>query len=294
VTVALGDLIVADGQVQWGGFLLGDNDLTWTDGITGWDDLPGVDSGNVARPGQPGSWPGQKLPQERIVTWSGVWTPDPATDTGTDLVALRQATTILDGTDEQPLVVRTLGETMVAYGAVTNRALPNDALYSYRGGTLALQWTCADPRRYSIAENVASLSLTVAVGGGLTYPLVYPLDYGPAPVSTSSTTATNAGDAASWPLIAFMGPIVRPSMYNAATGALLEYALTLTSTDVLVIDCRAGTVLLNGVDRAYTRTEACTPVASFLLVKGDNPLTLRAQSWGAGNSASVTWRSATL
>jgi hypothetical protein len=43
----------------------------------------------------------------------------------------------------------------------------------------ALQWKCPDPLRYGVAQAPVSTG-SAHVGGGLVYPLVYPLTYGTA------------------------------------------------------------------------------------------------------------------
>src|SRR4051794_40320373 len=49
--VAAGDLITVDGQIEWGGVLLGSGTAyRWSgddDALTGWEDTPSLDRGNV-------------------------------------------------------------------------------------------------------------------------------------------------------------------------------------------------------------------------------------------------------
>lgn len=292
----VGELINGDGQVQWGGMVLGDGVATFMDdedGLVGWEDLPSIRSGNVARPAQHGSWPGRQFASDRVVTWSGSLAP--RSDMQSHVIAMRAATSITSDGQEQPLVVRTLGETLVAWGQVTNRSLPVNRRYARGDARLVVQWTCTDPRRYSLTEENEAAELPVGDStGGLVYPLVYPLDYGPE-ISSSSLTAVNQLDTDTPPRLMWTGPLERPGAVNTRLGRLIEFDLILADTDTLIVDCRDGTVLLNAVaDRLYTRTSASVPLELFVLAKGENEIALRAQSWGAGNRLDCWWRHATL
>jgi hypothetical protein len=289
---APGDLITADGQIEWAGLVLGTgSDYVW-DSLDGWEDLPGVDSGNVARPAAHGSWSGAKFAQERTVTFSGFVV---SADVLAQVRALRRATQVTGTSAEAPLVVRTAGETLLAYGAITGRAVPLPVTATSEV-PVTLQWVCSDPRRYSLVEKSVSLSLSTPPVTGLVYPLVYPLDYGAEDtLPGSSATATNDLDAATPPVVVFAGPITRPRLTNATTGIVLEFDITLDAADTLTVDCAAGTVLLNrAANRLYTATPVCSPLANFVIWPGDTDLELSARDFGPGNTATVTWRDATL
>ncbi len=295
LSLTTGDLIVGDGQVQWGNLLLG-ADPYFTEEIAGWEDLPGIDSGNVARPATHGSWPGRFLGQERVVTWTGWNVPiDRRESLQASVRWVRSNTTITNDPTEYPLVVRTLGETLMCWGKVSNRAVATDIAYGAGGARTAIQWTCSDPRRYELDEQLVMLTLDDPPGAGLSWPLTYPLVWGPEATTTSSAVLVNSMDAPTPPTITITGPLDTPLVVNQTTGRQLEFALVLTETDVLTIDCRQGTVLLNGVsDRLYTRTARSGPVAGFELQGGDNVLALRSVAYSPGNTAVIRWRSATF
>jgi len=292
-----GSLITGDGQVEWNGMLFGDGVLTYIsgdsgEGIAGWEDLPGQDSGDVAKTADHGYWPGDSYASERVVTWVGHWRPPAAgSDDGSALRALRSATTI-NGTP-QPLIVRLLGETLMAYGKVTSRVLPSDGPYGVRAGKLSIEWTCADPRRYSMNVESAAIAIPVDTPSGLTYPLVYPLNYGTA-YAPPTATVTNAMDANAPVKMTWTGPMTNPIMVNLTTGAWLGFAVDLALGDTFAIDTSAQTVTLNGVDRRFTRMPGSTPLAAFTLAEGDNDIEMRASAWSPGNEALITFRSTTF
>jgi hypothetical protein len=286
-----GELVVADGQIEYGGVLFGKGTPYRWKQLDGWEDLPDISTGNAARPGTHGAWPGRALAGERVVTWQGRIKAPPGQFSAA-VRALRAATWI---GDEQELVIRALDETLLAYGRVTRRIIPQDLEYRVGSGSFSIQWTCSDPLRYSLTEQHAQASIPVTTGAGLVYPLVYPLDYGPDPTVSSTVTVVNELGTDTPPRLVVKGPLEGPLIANLATNVQLEYDITLAEVDTLTIDCRTGEVLLNGgADRLYTNTAASVPPEMFTFAKGPNPIALRALNWQAGNRLDIYWRDATL
>lgn len=289
-----GDLIVRDDQIEFSGLLLGAETPYRYTALTGWEDLPGVDLGDVDKPEQHGSWPGEPFAGERTITMDGfVCVPGDYAGLGTALAALRAVTSIPSAV-EQSLIVQRFGTKLLCFARISNRSISADQLARVGYAKLALQWTATDPRRYSVDEHTMHCEIVSPSGTGLVYPLVYPLVYGP-DIVAASVVCTNAYEADSPPRLVVTGPVTTPLVANVSTGVTLEYGVSLASSaDQLVIDVRAGTVLLNGVDRAYTRTANSGPLADFLLAAGDNDLEFRASSSAAGNALDVYWRDATV
>jgi hypothetical protein len=296
--VAAGDLITADGQIEWGGVLLGSGTpYRWSgddDALTGWEDTPGLDRGNVARPARHGSWAGRNYSQERIITWKSIVSTPVLADFGPAVTALRRATPIVDDDFDSPLVIRTKGgETHLVYGRINNRALPNNKYAGIGRGKATLQWTCADPLRYSVTEHSAAIPQPTA-GSGLTYPLTYPLDYGTAGES-GSRIVTNAGDARAFPTIAIAGPCATPSVTLVGSGLTIELDLAIAASETVLIDTNAGTVTLAGADRLFALTGRAVPPELFQLPPdADSEIAFRAATFYGGASATITWRDAYL
>ncbi|MFG2330579.1 phage distal tail protein [Streptomyces sp. NPDC048604] len=290
-----GSLIDRDGQIQWAGLLLGPGTPYEIDrqGVTGWADLPGLDSADAARPTGHGAWPGARWAQPRTVT-AGVWLlpgAGPAA-AGELLDAFVRATHAEDA--EQWLAVRMHGRTTAVRARITQRALPTDRGFVTGGAARAtVQWTATDPHRYALREELLSLSLP-QYGSGLRYPLDYPLDYG-APAATGSGVAVNGGSAATSPRVVFTGPVTRPRLVNHTTGRALEYNLALAAGDRLVVDTVEGTVLLDDrASRLYTALPGSSPEQSFVLLPGENRIDFRAPEGTSAASAQLSWRSAHL
>lgn len=289
----MSELIVSDGQVQYNGYLLGDNENTFMVSISGWDDIPGVDSANSLRPSAHGGWSGHKYSGQRIITWEGRFAPLPEAWV-TESQALREALTLPGGTAELPIYVRMRDEILIAYGALIARAMPGDYNYSNYGARLTLQFECSDPRRYYLNEQESPIGLVVPADQGLQYPLVYPLDYGD-PLTPSTAVLVNEGNIETPVVISIEGPIESPSIVNQSTGRRLDFDISLTENDTLVVDTQKGSVVLNGTaDRIYTRSLSSSPILSFNLVPGDNSMRILADDWETGAVVRFNWRSAVI
>ena len=289
-----GSLITRDGQVQWGGLLIGPGTPFRIDrqGVTGWADLPGLDSTDANRPTAHGAWPGARWAQPRTVSAS-VWVlPDSSADPGASLDAFVRATSADD--TEQWLAVRVHGRTTAVQARIAQRVVPNDGIYATSGVAKAsVQWIAADPRRYDTEQRSTSIGLPQA-GAGFSYPVLYPLDYGDLP-EMGSAVAVNGGNTDTSPQVVFTGPVTRPRLINHATGRTLEYDLKLAAGDQLIVDTTEGTVLLGGsASRLHTATTGSSPEQSFVLRPGDNQLDFRALEGGDTADVQVTWRSALL
>ncbi|MET9429806.1 hypothetical protein [Streptomyces sp. NPDC003036] len=299
--MAPGDKVTRPGHVQFGDeLLLGpDTPYRWRS-LSGWEELPALDSGSVNRADGHGSYPGRLLAQARTVTLDDVIVRAPSGTIGAVVRALNAATALNDA--EQPLVIW-LDERgpLLSFARVVRRAIPVGN--GYRLGTItgaALQWEASDPRRHSLIEQQATTSLPSPEPGldwnsnpgpeGLTYPLMFGN-----PGSTGTLLAVNDGDAPSHPLVAIRGPVSRPSLTNLRTGEVIEYDIDLAADDELFVDTRDGTVTLNRTaSRLYTATARSMPEQLFALAPGMTSLVFRSApgSTDPRASASIRWRSA--
>lgn len=288
-----GSLITGDGQLEYNDYVLGDDVTTFMESITGWEDLPPVSSANTLRPASHGAWVGRKLLGQRVITWSGRFAAE-RTSWNDEIKRLKDAFTPPSGTEELTIVVRTRDEMLMAFGTVVNRSIPVDYSYGYYGAKLSIQFECSDPRLYSLVENNEFISLPSDIVDGLDYPLVYPLDYGVV-IEPNSLIINNAGSAPTPVELNFLGPVTNPVLINQTTGETLGFDIVLTESDILTVDTRKGTVLLNETaDRLYTRTLLSSPILGFDLISGDNELQVIADEWDTGAGVEVIYRDATF
>lgn len=289
-----GELITADGQLEFNGYLLGDDETTYTVSITGWEDLPAVDSSNTLKPSSHGAWVGKKLVGQRIITWTGRFAPEETDDWSALLQDLKSSFTVPMGTEELEIVIQTRNEQKSVFGAVTARAIPMDYAYSYYGANVTIQFECSDPRKYDLGTHTVFISMPSDTDDGLDYPLVYPLDYGVAMLQ-SDLIVTNVGDAPTPVILNFSGPATNPTLVNTTTGQQLTFNIVLTGSDVLTVNTRTGTVLLNGsADRLYTRDITSSPILGFFIQPGQNEMHVFAEEWSTGAGVEIVYRDAYL
>lgn len=288
-----GALITGDGQLEYNSYVLGDDVNTFMESITGWDDLPPVDSANTLRPASHGAWVGRKLMGQRVITWTGRFAP--MREFWIDEIKrLKEAFTPPQGTEELTIVVRTRSDTLMAFGTVSGRQIPGDYSYGFYGARLSLQFECSDPRLYSLGESIEFITLPPEVTDGLEYPLEYPLEYG-VEVEPNSRIVNNQGSAPTPVILNFIGPVTNPVLINQTTNERLGFEIILAADDTLTIDTRKGTVLLNGTaDRLYTRTLLSSPILGFDLIPGVNDLQIIADDWEDGSGVEVIYRDATF
>ncbi|MEU3613115.1 hypothetical protein ABZ725_12520 [Streptomyces sp. NPDC006872] len=287
--MAAGDQVTRPGHVQYGELLLGPGTPYGWRSIGGWEELPALDSGTVTRSDGHGAFPGRLLAQARTITLDGLLVRAPRATIGAVVATLNAGTVPVE--DERPLVVW-LDERgpLLAYARATRRAIP--AGLGYRLGTItggAIEFQATDPRRYELAERTVSATLPMSEAG-LSWPLSWPLPFGN-PGSTGTLSTTNVGDAEAHPVIEFRGPVIRPALTNLATGDAVEYDIPLAAGDVLTVDTRAGTVVLNSTaSRIYTATSRSVPEQTFTLAPGTASLIFRAAPGSNDPTASATVR----
>ena len=287
-----GALLTGAAQIEWAETLvLGDGTDLFVSSLTGWDDLPGIDSGSVPRAQQHGAHVGRHLAQERIITVEFDISPG-TYDTWELREKVKAATGIsVNGTESSIVVQPYAGYPLMAYGRVTRRSLPMPRDFVRRTTGCAIQWTCSDPRRYGIAP----LQLTVPAaqpGSGYVFPLTYPIDYG-IPTTTGIAYIINDGDAPTPPIITLTGPVVRPRVINQTSGDVIEFDIGLVAGESLTIDVGAGTVKLGASSRIATLTSISVPPTSFELAPGPNILSFRGGEFpDPGATMNVLWRPA--
>lgn len=291
----LGSLITRPGQIQYGDLLLGaDTPYRWKT-LTGWEELPSLDSSSALRPDGHGAYPGMLLAQTRTIGLD-LMVRARRDEIGRAVAALNAAT--VPRLDEVPLVVwlDERGPLLVNARAI-RRNVPVAAGYTV--GTIlgaAIQWEASDPRRYGVDEHHVETGLPApepglewAGGTGLEW--TDGLHWGAGGVSGNVNVLVD-GDAETSPTIAFTGPVTMPRL-TQEDGRTLEYDITLEAGDQLVVDTHAGTVTLNGAgSRLYTATTRSVPEAAFTLAPGTTSLSYRAETYSAAARCAIEWRSA--
>jgi phage-related protein len=161
-----------------------------------------------------------------------------------------------------------------------------DPDYTYGKITSQVEFFCPNPTYFSNNEQTATLAYTPPTGR--IYNRIYNLVYGGGSVEIT-TTITNNGWANSYPTITLNGPITNPVLGNTTQNAELEFNVTLSSSDDLVIDLYNKLITLNGQPARNLLIQGNW----FWAQPGNNDFYLTGVGTLAGTTeAIVTWNSA--
>lgn len=150
-------------------------------------------------------------------------------------------------------------------------------------GDARCKFVAVDPVKYG-AEETATITLGGG-GGGLVYPVTYPVVYGGS--STSGVgSAVNAGlVAVEWSAV-LSGPLLNPRLEHIESGRFVRVSAGIAVGESVTLDSRSAAILLGGtVPRPSWQAAGSS---WFQLQPGGNSLRLTADT-GAGNAV-VSWR----
>lgn len=108
-------------------------------------------------------------------------------------------------------------------------------------------WQCADHRWYEAQDQVVTLGTMPDTSGGITWDITWPVTW--AGEASAGDRINNAGDADTYPVITFRGPVASPGVAwtipadpddpeSTDEARLLRVALTLTDSQSITVDCR--------------------------------------------------------
>lgn len=215
--------------------------------LEGWHAAPEVRNSLVERAGEHGSFSGPAFLASRILTVEGVAQAldlpsalrarDIVASVAADVATTFTMTVFETGRPTRQCVVRRSAETK------TSPIFGNAFAWS-------MILVAPDPRRYSATLNSQQVGLPAVSGGGLVWPLVFPLFWGSG-ISGGEMTLTNAGTFTVWPAWEILGPVTGPTITNIDSGARLAFdpAFVVASGQTLFVDPDAKTVTLLGVNR---------------------------------------------
>jgi hypothetical protein len=156
-----------------------------------------------------------------------------------------------------------------------------------RTGMTAITFTAyaEDPRIYSGALQTTNLPLGAFVFTGFAFPLGFPFGFGGVSTTTDGQFVYNLGNRPAPVVMTVTGPVANPIILNDTTSSVMQFSITLGSTDTLTIDTQYHTVRLNGVTNR--RSSMIVP-GWFMLQVGANFIRFRGTS-GTG-TLSVAYR----
>lgn len=253
--------------------------------LDGWHDAPPVRTSMTTRPGEHGAFDGPAYLHPRVLTIEGyavatsrvnAWRARDivASVCGDPSLGLQTLVVTQTGHINRRLTVRRSAETKTAF-------LDNNML------KFSMLLIAPDPRRYADAASSKAIGLPISGGGGLVFPLVFPLTFGAGSVG-GQMVCTNMGTIATWPTWSILGPTTGPIITNADTGELLSFdpTLVIPAGQTMVIDTNAKTVLLTGVnyrDRLFVsnwfRFNPGITNVRFASISGADPSALLTAAW---------------
>lgn len=284
--------VLADFQVEYGGFLMGDGTSYDIPPTCDFLDLAAIKSMDQARVWADGSWSGPDFADVLLpsmpVEVSGA---TPAAFQAA-VAAFRNAFTVQ--ASPLPLWVKLPGMAAQGIPAKTNkRSLPVDLSWSGGFASGAVQWRCPDPQWQSVPR-----TLTLAASGANVSGLVFPMfnvaagtyavpgvaDFGSTAVTASTGTLTNVGNAPAWPVVSVTGPC--PSFTVIIDGNTVTYGQAIPAGQTVTIDYRTGlATLTGGLDRT-----AQLGLRQFSAVTNTSSVLFSAASGTAAVTVADMWR----
>lgn len=176
----------------------------------------------------------------------------------------------------------------VIYARVRALQTNIDPNYSYGYITSQVQFFCPDPSYYS--SNTQTANLAYSPPTGRIYNRVYNLVYGGGS-ATITTNVQNTGWGQTYPLITLYGPIDNPVLGNSTQNAQLNFNVSMSASDVLVVDLYNKLITFNGTPARNLLISgtwfSAQPGTNLFFLTGDAGSTLINVT-----QAVVTWQSA--
>lgn len=150
---------------------------------------------------------------------------------------------------------------------------------------------CGDGLLYDLTDgDEQCISLDKYIASGLNWPLDWsPLQWGDG--SNGAVTATNSGQASTYPTITISDGATNPKITNITTGELFELNVTTTTGDEIIINMRNRIVTLNGSSIYSLVDEQST---WWNLITGGNDIVFETSDADDDASATLCWLPAYL
>lgn len=155
---------------------------------------------------------------------------------------------------------------------------------------IALSLVAADPRIYAVAPQHLEMSPAGSATAGRTYDRSYDVNYDWAP-QRAVALPVNSGDGDAPVVLTFYGPMDTMAAQNVTTGEEVSINGSLSSSDVLVVDTKAKTAILNGTTNAFDRVQL-DRTRWWGLAPGANDVRLLANTFSGSAKLAVDWRDA--
>ena len=168
-------------------------------------------------------------------------------------------------------------------------APPNNMILS---GFVPIQcdFKAVDGFTYDDVEQTLVLGLSQGSEGGFIFPVTFPVDT--LPVGSQQGQAVVGGDAPTYPVVRFNGPVSTPMLITPEWTLRLD--LSIPANQYVEVDLRPWrlTALLNGTGSVAGKLNARTRLSDLKLNPGRHNLTFRGTSSTGSATCTVRWASA--
>ncbi|WP_064444453.1 phage tail domain-containing protein [Rhodococcus sp. YH3-3] len=267
-------------KVTLNNFALNDaSNYTYLDSITGLD-IPPIRTSSGNSSGQSGGYIGPQLYGMRPITLPGrIFSADKVVHE----TRRKQLQAALSTGDVEMRVTTDGGNCYIIYCKLIDFDMPISRIVDKSSFNIELM----APDAVIYDDSISGLNKTPLhrfVSGGLTWPLSWPLVWAP---GSQPTIINNTGTVVLFPVITLTGSMSSPTITNQTTGQSFTMpGFTTGPTDVVVIDMRAHTVLLNGENVLGLTAEK----PAIALITGNNQLFLRTSSGSDTVVGEVSWK----
>lgn len=217
--------------------------------LTGWDDGTNIRRDATVRPVSNGDFTEPYTFSARLIAFSGTAiAPNRA-----ELQTLRDKLTgVLTGGEYSELKVETSASTRYATVGLEGKVewvQQLDNVASFR-----VEFYAPDPHIYGY-ERTILLKSTTDVGGGLSYPTAYPLNYNEVNPSRQSLEVGNNGNAAAWPKFVVTGDYFSGFTITDGRRNRITYTGPVSYQDPVTIDTSKGAAFQGASDKSVMLTE---------------------------------------
>ena len=217
--------------------------------LTGWDDGASSRRNATVRPVSSGDFVEPYTFAARLITISGT----AVANSRQELQQMRDRFTGLMTEDEYTEIsVETLAG--VRYATVGLEGKPEWVQQLDTVAIFRLQLYSPDPYIYGY-ERTIHLNSTIDAGGGLTYPLVYPMNYNATNVANPDMVVVNRGNVPAWPKFKVTGDYFSGFTITNGLDKKITFTGPVSMQSTVLIDNAKGTVIQNGIDKSYLLTD---------------------------------------
>lgn len=189
-----------------------------------------------------------------------------------------------------PVRYRINGRDRRVYGRPRNFDAPPNNLILNGFIPITTDFQAVDAYTYDDSESSAEVNLGAVTFGGFQFPVTFPAST--QGVGSQNASITVLGDAATYPVIRFEGPISNPVL--STDDWTLKLNMNLAATDYVVVDTRpwALSAMLNGSQSVAGKLGRRQWLSDIRLKPGITAIRFDGDSSSGGARATVSWRSA--